>query len=71
MGDDSLSISTIDPSGIALAAIQELNRKNQELTNKVQEIEDLKARLAKLEALVQSWSSNPAQNLSAQPIASQ
>jgi hypothetical protein len=42
IGDDSLSISTIDPDGIALAAIQELNKK-------VQEIEILKAQNLALE----------------------
>lgn len=31
VGSDDKSISTIDPSGIALAAIKELNRQNQEL----------------------------------------
>jgi hypothetical protein len=45
LGDDSLSISTIDPSGIALAAIQELakhvnalERENQELRTQMQTI---------------------------------
>ncbi len=40
VGSDGKSISTIDPSGIALAAIKELNKQNQEL--KVQS-QDLKA----------------------------
>jgi hypothetical protein len=31
IGDDSLGISTIDPAGIALAAIQELQKQNAEL----------------------------------------
>jgi hypothetical protein len=77
VGSDSLMISNLDPSGIALAAIQELDKKtkelnsrNQELASKIHEIEDLKARLAKLEALVQSWSSNmqPSQAYSADTI---
>ena len=42
-------ISTLDTSGVALAAIQGLNA---ELESKDEEIDDLKARLAALEALV-------------------
>ena len=42
VGDDSLTISTIDPSGIALAAIQELSKK-------VQEIDILKSQNADLQ----------------------
>ena len=51
VGSDSLKISTLDPDGIALAAIQELAKK-------VQEIDELKTRLAKLEALVQAQSND-------------
>ena len=39
LGDDSLSISTIDPSGIALAAIQELAKRNEELEARVKYLE--------------------------------
>jgi len=49
-GDDSLSISTIDPDGIALAAIQELYHQNQELQK---ELTTLQARLQTLEAAQQ------------------
>lgn len=45
VGDDDRSISTIDPAGIALAAIQELDRK-------VERIEELEARLDAMESLV-------------------
>ncbi|MFH1891978.1 MAG: tail fiber domain-containing protein [Candidatus Zixiibacteriota bacterium] len=43
LGDDDVTISTIDPAGIALAAIQELHKKNV----------DLEAEVAELKALVQ------------------
>jgi len=42
LGEDSLGISTIDPDGIALAAIQQLYKENQILRR---EIEDLKSRI--------------------------
>ena len=51
LGSDHTSISTIDPAGVALAAIQQLSRQNQDLTAQNQE---LAARLAKLEGLVKS-----------------
>jgi hypothetical protein len=47
LGDDSLSISTIDPSGIALAAIQELAKRTNE-------IDELKSQVARLQTQVQS-----------------
>jgi hypothetical protein len=47
LGEDSLGINQIDPDGIALAAIQELNKK-------VQEIDGLKQELAALRAQVQT-----------------
>ena len=50
VGDDSLGISTIDPAGIALAAIQELHRQNQELQK---ELTALRARMQTLEAAQQ------------------
>ena len=50
LSDDSLSISTIDPDGIALAAIQELHHQNQELQK---ELTALRARLQTLEAAQQ------------------
>ena len=63
LGADETSISTIDPAGLALAAIQELHRMAQEqrrltedqreltedLRSKVQEISALRARLEAME----------------------
>ena len=50
LGADDKSISTIDPAGIALAAIQELHRVTTELREKVAEMDALRARLSALEA---------------------
>jgi hypothetical protein len=50
LGADDKSISTIDPAGIALAAIQELHRRTQMLTEKTREIDELRLRLEQLEA---------------------
>ena len=50
VGSDGKSISTIDPSGIALAAIKELARQLQE---KDSEIDELKAELAGMKNLIQ------------------
>jgi hypothetical protein len=50
VGSDGKSISTIDPSGIALAAIKELNKRNSELEQKNA---DLSARLERLQQLVE------------------
>ncbi len=41
VGDNDKSISTIDPSGIALAAIKELNKENQDLRNQLAEVKAL------------------------------
>lgn len=52
VGPDDKSISTIDPSGIALAAIKELNKQNQELAKQndqlKKELENLKKKVDKL-----------------------
>jgi hypothetical protein len=45
LGDDSLTISTVDPSGIALAAIQELKHENDQLR---QELNDLRTEIRTL-----------------------
>ena len=50
VGEDSLGISTLDPDGIALAAIQELHHQNQELQK---ELTALRARVQTLEAAQQ------------------
>jgi hypothetical protein len=52
LGENNKTISTIDPSGVALAAIQQLNRRNDELKkeNKElwQEIEKLKTMVSNI-----------------------
>jgi hypothetical protein len=52
VGSDGKSISTIDPSGIALAAIKELNKQNRELQQQSRELvnqnRDLKEQNSKL-----------------------
>ena len=57
VGDDSLSISTIDPSGIALAAIQQLHKENEDLRAEVSELRSLVLKLA----AQQPDGNNPAQ----------
>ena len=41
LGDDDMTISTIDPSGIALVAVQQLKKENDELTNRVRVLEKM------------------------------
>ena len=50
LGRDEISISTIDASGVALAAVQELIKRTDELTAAMKAIEALESRLAALEA---------------------
>ncbi|MBI4547124.1 MAG: tail fiber domain-containing protein [Ignavibacteriae bacterium] len=50
LGEDEKTISTIDPAGIALAAIQELYKKSLE-------VNDLKAQVNRLQQMVQTLSS--------------
>jgi hypothetical protein len=52
VGNDSLSISTIDPAGIALAAVKELNKKlndanteNASLKKQIQQLQDIQKQL--------------------------
>jgi len=47
IGADSISISTIDPSGIALAAIKELNEK-------INSIDELEQKVAQLKVIVET-----------------
>ncbi|MDI6804430.1 MAG: tail fiber domain-containing protein [Bacteroidota bacterium] len=51
LGDDEKTISTIDPAGVALAAIQGLIQENKELQTKNEELSN---RLTELEAVVKS-----------------
>ncbi|MBI3194455.1 MAG: tail fiber domain-containing protein [Ignavibacteriae bacterium] len=46
LGNDDKSISTIDPAGIALATIQELNKQNQSLQARIEELEKFVQSLA-------------------------
>lgn len=47
VGSDDLSISTIDPAGIALAAIKALNKENKELCERLEKLEKLIDELSK------------------------
>jgi hypothetical protein len=53
VGANDKTISTIDPSGIALAAIKALNCKMRELDAKTNEIAQLKAELDAIKAMLQ------------------
>lgn len=50
LGRDEVSISTVDAAGVALAAIQELARRTDDLARALTTIEALERRLAALEA---------------------
>jgi hypothetical protein len=67
VGDDSLTISTIDPGGIALAAIQELAKENSKLETQNSNLETrnskLEERVARLETLIQSMDAGKQQTL--------
>ncbi len=54
LGNDDKSISTIDPAGVALIAIQELDKKDKELENKIAEIEKLRQEVEELKELIKS-----------------
>jgi hypothetical protein len=54
LGPDDRTITTVDPAGVALAAIQELYRTTRALEEKTAELEVLKAALAGLAARVES-----------------
>jgi hypothetical protein len=41
VGEDDKTISTVDPGGVALAAIQELAKQNAELKDRVQHLEEI------------------------------
>ena len=68
VGNSSTSISTIDPSGIALAGIQGLDEKSQaraarlaelkkQLATKTEELRTLQERLARIESLLEQTTS--------------
>ncbi|MBK7143017.1 MAG: tail fiber domain-containing protein [bacterium] len=52
VGSDGKSISTIDPSGIALAAIKELKKENTELKKQIEELSGLKNEIEQLKKLL-------------------
>ena len=58
VGSDGKSISTIDPSGIALAAIKELTKKNAELTSKLEKLQELVDKMAQREAAREAQGNN-------------
>ena len=58
VGSDGKSISTIDPSGIALAAIKELTKKNAELTTKLEKLQALVDKMAQREAARETQGNN-------------
>jgi len=53
VGGDDRSTSTVDPAGIALAAIKGLHEKTIELERKTAEIEELKKRINELSRIVE------------------
>lgn len=52
LGDDDLTINTIDPDGIALAAIKALRQTQRELQESVNELKTVRVELDELRALV-------------------
>lgn len=53
LGEDPLGINSIDADGVALAAVKALEARTRELNDKlIRENDDLRARLARLEALL-------------------
>jgi DNA-binding transcriptional MerR regulator len=63
LGQDDRHISTVDTAGVALAAIQALHQRNQELeaenAAQQQQLADLEARMAALEQAVQARDAPP------------
>jgi hypothetical protein len=54
VGEDEEHITAIDGDGVALAAIQQLSKTQQELKEKVRRIEQLETKVAQLEVLVKA-----------------
>jgi hypothetical protein len=52
LGDDDKTISTIDPAGVALAAIQALHAKTEQLESRTREVEQMQKEIAELKALL-------------------
>jgi hypothetical protein len=56
LGSDDKGISTVDADGVALAAIQALNRKVEEKDARIRELEQ---RMERLERLLNTSTSTP------------
>ena len=74
LGSDDKAISTVDPAGIALAAIQELHRENIELKKtvetlqaKVEVTENLKTQITQLTSIVEKLAAAQKANTSVNP----
>lgn len=61
LGTDSSSISTIDPAGVAFAAIQALYQKTQAFEQQATEIEQMRSEMAELKAQMQQLLNNQQQ----------
>ncbi|TNE65506.1 MAG: hypothetical protein EP344_03015 [Bacteroidetes bacterium] len=57
LGRDERSISTIDPAGVALVAIQELNKKQQELQKTMEELQQKTTEINQLKTMLESLQS--------------
>jgi len=53
LGDNEKNLPIIDVGGIALAAIQELDRKTMEIDKKTAEIDELRQRVELLQQMVE------------------
>jgi Chaperone of endosialidase/Head domain of trimeric autotransporter adhesin len=62
LGNDTISISTIDPAGISLAAIKQLNKQNklmrEEIESTIKENQQLRSELDELKSLVNNLVTN-------------
>ena len=68
IGETDTGIATVDADGVALAAIQGLNRKLEEkLKAKDDQIESLEQRLAELERLVRALPKSPSESAASKP----
>jgi len=54
LGDNDKALSTFDPAGVALAAIQELYKRSLELEEKTRQFEKQQREIAALKAAVTS-----------------
>jgi hypothetical protein len=52
LGDDDKAISSVDPAGVALVAIQELNETHQKIKKKATQVDQLQSEVELLRAEV-------------------